>query len=119
MQEAGSAGQRFGQGRRAQATATQEFEAADAHRLGEQAETFVVELAIQQVVERGIALDRNPAGGVCNVNAGRGQQRRRVDMAALQPGQHPADKPHCNSGLRSGLAIWCRGDGAFLANFRC
>ena len=68
VQEAAGAGQCFGQGRRAQATATEEFEAADAHRLGEQAETFVVQFAIQQVVKRGVAVDWNPAGGVCNIN---------------------------------------------------
>ncbi|MPN40595.1 hypothetical protein SDC9_188133 [bioreactor metagenome] len=102
MQEAAGAGQRFGQGRGTQAAATQEFETADTHRLGEEIEGFVVQLPVKPVVERCIAIDGNSAGRVCNINIQRRKKGRRVDPAAGHAGQHAGNKSHCDSGLRSG-----------------
>jgi len=101
VQETACPLQRFGQGWRRQAAATEEFKTADAHRLREQAEAFVIELAVEQVVERGVIGDRNPAGGVCKIDVAGSQQGAGVDAAPRQAGQHPGNKTHRNSGLRT------------------
>ena len=100
-QEATGPGQRFGQTGGAEATAAEKFEAADAHGLGEQGEAFVVQQAVQAVVQRRVALDGNPAGGVCNINVDGCQERSGVNVPPRQAGQHSGNKSHGNSGLRS------------------
>ena len=100
-QKAASAEQCLGQRLGTDATPAKKLETAEAHRLAKEAEAFVVQSAIDLVVERSVAVDRDSGGGVCNVDAGRGKQRCGVDSLARQPGQQAVHKTHCNSGLRS------------------
>ena len=91
-QEADRAQQGLAQRGRAEQCAAEELEAARAHRLREQAEGLVFKCLHAQVVEQGVALDRDARVGFCKVDPGACEQRRRIESAPLQPGQHAGDE---------------------------
>ncbi|GAB1459982.1 hypothetical protein MASR2M50_17560 [Thauera sp.] len=97
-QEADRAPQRLAQRGCPEQCAAEKFEAPRAHRLGQQAEGLVVERLHAQVVEQRVALDRDAGVGFCKVDPGPREQRRRVESASPQSGQHAGDEAGGNRG---------------------
>jgi hypothetical protein len=102
----------LGQRRRSNDAATKELEGAGSDRHRKQAKAFIVQFAVDQIVEFGIAVDRNAGGRVAQDLGGDARAFKEqigVTACVAETCQHSLNKGNGHCGARRWR--WCAGGG--------